>query len=94
MTYLNAMTQTRGFLITDQKGHPTEHRLDFVSAAAFLRARPLTIMMLSLARHHCIFDSKRVTRSIVDLTAAYRIKKDNNQIATYRQFYNAVQAVL
>jgi hypothetical protein len=52
---------------------------NFISAAAYLRQQPLTETVLSLAAHHAIFGSKREVRSMVDITAAYHLRKTVTQ---------------
>jgi hypothetical protein len=48
---------------------------NFISAAAYLRQQPLTETLLSLSTHHAIFGSKRVVRSMTDITSAYHLRK-------------------
>jgi hypothetical protein len=48
---------------------------NFISAAAFLRQQPLAETVLALATYHAMFSSKREVRSMVDITAAYHLRK-------------------
>jgi hypothetical protein len=47
---------------------------NFISAAAFLRQQPLAEILVSLATHHALFESKRLVRSMVDITAVYHLR--------------------
>jgi hypothetical protein len=40
-----------------------------------LRQQPLAETVLALATYHAIFNSKREVRSMVDITAAYHLRK-------------------
>jgi|WetSurMetagenome_2_1015567.scaffolds.fasta_scaffold1561001_1 hypothetical protein len=57
--------------------------MPYVTARVFLKEErtktlrvPAHATMLELATHHAIFGSKRQIRSMVDITAAYHLRKN------------------
>jgi hypothetical protein len=76
-SYLNAVTRTYGYQMTDRKEpQGRQCKRGFIPAEEYLRTQALCASVLTLATYHACFDSKRVTRAMANLVAGYHLRKN------------------
>ena len=93
MTYLNAVTRTRGYLMSDceppKHGRHCQH--GFVPAEQYVREMALTVNLADAAAWHVAAESKRPARCIVQMIGAYQSPKDRvNPLLRKRQNMQAI----